>query len=470
MGNALLLSSVIQIVAVGGLLIGNLYYRRWDVLSLRNFFLLGYMHFMCLGAVFLVRGIRDGTFRLDSGYLPSDTGMLLLALLGPLFLIVFLAGSAAGFRWRFGTKLLPKMELGVNTPTLAFGIVGLLGLSAAFSLLPQTGYIGLLGSQFASGAAAGAFGLAVYYVLGQRLSPLAWGLLLSTLVVGAVSTAVHGSGRRFFLGLLLAGPWVWYFTKLRYARPAKLGAGMAVGAVAALFAVLLYSNFRSEEQRDAASRARQLVQAVTNPRVDLTNISYMLYTDTAYNTMFILENYPERFDYQPLHGAWWVVTNPIPRAIWAGKPAALGETLRDQMDSNANLGAGIVGQAWSEAGVLGILYYAVFFGVLLGVVDRAMAERATNPFFVVAIGASLGNMIAMARGDVGLFFIQVVASAVAVFGVLWVVKIVIGPIGRAFPSLQVFPPGMVVGSGEEFPSASGCLSQDPQVGETSQAA
>ena len=215
-------------------------------------------------------------------------------------------------------------------------------------------------------------------------------------------------------GLLLAGPWVLYFAKLRYARPAKLGVWMLAGGAAAMFALLVYSNIRSEEQRDAASRARQLLEAVVNPRIDLRNISYMLYTDTAYNTMFILENYPERFGYQPLHGAWWVATNPIPRAIWAGKPAALGETLRDQMDSNANLGAGIVGQAWSEAGVLGVLYYAAFFGILLGIVDRT-GGRATNPYFVVAIGASLGNMIAMARGDVGLFFIQVVASAVAVF-------------------------------------------------------
>lgn len=441
MGNALIISSVIQALLVGGLFLSNLYRRGWDVVSLRNCFLVGYVHFMCLGAVFLVRGIGDGTFRLDSGYLPSDRGMLLLAILGPLFLLVFLSSSAVGFRWSSATRVLPKVDAGVNVPVLVCGILGLLFLSAAFSLLPQTGYVGLLGSQFASGAAAGAFGLAVYYVLSQRMSPFAWGLLAATLVIGAVSTAVHGSGRRFFLGLLLAGPWVLYFAKLRYARPAKLGVWMLAGGAAAMFALLVYSNIRSEEQRDAASRARQLLEAVVNPRIDLRNISYMLYTDTAYNTMFILENYPERFGYQPLHGAWWVATNPIPRAIWAGKPAALGETLRDQMDSNANLGAGIVGQAWSEAGVLGVLYYAAFFGILLGIVDRALAERATNPYFVVAIGASLGNMIAMARGDVGLFFIQVVASAVAVFAVLWTVKLAVGPIGRAFPDIQILPVG-----------------------------
>lgn len=426
-----------------GLFLHNLFRRTYDPVSLRNLFLLGYVYFFCLGTLLLLQGLDGGWFRLDSGYLPTPSGYLKFALLMPVFLGVFLLMSHIGLRWSSATKLIPRVDIDVTTPTLWAAIVPLLAISAGFSVFELAGFVGLLGAQLASGAGAAAFGLALYYALARKLNPLAWGLAGLTLLVGIVSATVGGSGRRFLLGLLLVGPWVLYFAKMRYMRPVRLMVPVGVGAGVALVLVLMYSSVRGESERDAGARLRQIAGVLTNPSVTMNTLYFTLYTDTTYNTLFILENYPDQFEHHPLHGAYWFFANPIPRVFWPGKPAALGETLQGQMSTAANLGPGIIGHGWYEAGLIGVLYYAVFFGLLLGVLDRSLAERAANPFFVVMLGSNLGNWIAMPRGDTPLFFIQWVASVVVVFVVLVVVKLFVSPISRAFTSLRIRPPALL---------------------------
>ena len=57
------------------------------------------------------------------------------------------------------------------------------------------------------------------------------------------------------------------------------------------------------------------------------------------------------------------------------------------------------------------------------------------------LGSNLGNMIALPRGDTPLFLIQWFASIFVVLAVLLVVKVLVGPVGKAFPSLAILPPG-----------------------------
>ena len=164
-------------------------------------------------------------------------------------------------------------------------------------------------------------------------------------------------------------------------------------------------------------------------------LTALLAQDTPANSTYIIENYPENYERKPLVGALYVAGMPVPRSVWPSKPMGLGIEIMDQMNAVANLAPGIIGHGWYELGFIGIIYYAMFFGLYCGLLDRTLMERAANPFFIAALGAALGNTIALPRGDTPLFFTQVLAAYAAVFGTLIVLNIVLGPVFRGFVPL-----------------------------------
>jgi hypothetical protein len=185
-------------------------------------------------------------------------------------------------------------------------------------------------------------------------------------------------------------------------------------------------------------RADQFLDLLTNPRIDPAIIKYILYTDTVPNTLYVLENYPGNHAFMPFHGVIWFFANPIPRSVWPDKPEAFGAMLRDQMNVPPNLGPGIIAHGWAEGWLIGVFGYAVFFGLLVGVVDRAVAERVWNPYFLAVFGSGLGNVIALPRGDTPLFMIQIVAGITASGAILYLLK-TLSPVWSSFPVL--LPPG-----------------------------
>jgi hypothetical protein len=98
------------------------------------------------------------------------------------------------------------------------------------------------------------------------------------------------------------------------------------------------------------------------------------------------------------------------------------------MGTPANLGVGILGHGWSEGGILGVIGYAAFFGFFAAAFDNLIRQRMWNPFFLAAIGSSLGNVYALARGETSLFLLQVINGFVGVIIVLYLLKLFFNPV------------------------------------------
>jgi len=432
------------LIALTGLLyLYNLSTRRWDAFSWRNLFLLGFLHFYLLGTIFTA-----GSTYWSDRYMASSHAWMLLAILIPVTFFLFLASASIGAKLRSLTKLIPPANFPISaTGVLTIIVVCVLGAGAA--LVIQSGYLALIAYQLKGGLATTAVGLATYYLLARKFNPFSWLVFFSTLAAAGFVAMVGGSGRRALLGVFIAVPWIWYFTDLRYRSVA--GTIVKIGAVgfAAVVALAIYTGFRQEGRMagtgvSAGLRAQQVVEAVKSPQIERSQFELMLYTDTATNTLYILDTYPSGFDYQPFQGLMFILANPIPRSIWPDKPEALGVTLMDAMGTSANLGPGIIGHGWSEGGAIGVVLYAIFFGLLMGVVDQSLRDRAWNPYYLAVMGAGLGNVIALPRGDTPLFLLQIVASIVASFGVVYAVGIPFRALFAAGPPLPIPdapPPG-----------------------------
>lgn len=422
----------------------NLFTRQYELLSWRNIYLVGFILFYTLALLFTAKSVVGGRVAMiqSRASVEQDTLVQLMFLM-VMFLGLTLLAAHAGFKQRWLSSLLPKFDLNPSGPALSIiAIVGSL-VAIVASLVPPEGFVGLLVTQFRGGLAAVAVACATYYVLSNRLNPVAWGVLVAALGAGAIAAMLGGNGRRALIGIFAAAGWMWYFSALRFQRPNLVMGKVVIAAIPVFLVLFAYSSVRRYDINEGLmggyglqKRVESLKAIGRQDEVVSRGFEQVLYQDTAFNTGFILQAYPGTYDYRQFDDFVWYFVNPIPRSVWPGKPVAFGEVLMDQMEVQANLGPGIIGHGWAAFGVIGVGVYAVFFGTLIGVFDRAIADRAFSPFFLAWVSADLGNLLGMTRGDVALFALQITAAMVAAGGLIYGVKVFLGPVVGAFPTLM----------------------------------
>lgn len=426
-------------VLILGVFAFGMFRRSWDLVSWRNLFLLGYIHFYCLGAYFTSTGASGPAafIRFPTG----GWGTLIVCLV--LFLALFLMSARFAIRRPFLGRWIPDLQIPVTGPAIVTCALTLSAAALLFSI-PFANYFGLLVAQVRGQLSACAVGLATYYLIARRFNPISWSLFATVLFVALITSTVGTAGRRLLLSVLIAAPWMWYFTVWRYRAPMANLARVGVLVVLGILAIIIYSPFRAAGTgKDMSSstlsqRTDQLLQIVSDPKIDTSIIKYILYTDTTGNTLWILENYPEIIPYDPFQGIKWFLANPIPRTLWPDKPVALGATMSQVLHvdvKNFSFGPGIIGHGWSEGAYFGVAAYAVAFGLLCGIIDRRLHDQSTNPFFIAAIGCTLGNVFALPRGDTPLFLIQITGGVVSCMFMLWVLRSLNWRFWGAFPPL-----------------------------------
>lgn len=426
------MSCVASIAVVAIVCLWSLVFRRYDLVSWRNLFLAGFALFYAIGGLMTIDFLS-----------PSDGAMLTLALLMPVFLIIFLISNAIGSSASVVDRL-PALNIMPTPSALILAIVVTMALAIFSAATATVGYFSALATQFKEGLSCTAVGLAAYYAISRRLSPVGLAVLGGALVVAILVSTVGTIGRRGMLGALLAVGWMWWYVWLRYRPVSKSVIRGGAVAAAAIIVVTLYSGVRGQVDGEAnlQNRARQFQQMVTNPRIEGRIVREMLSQDAPDQTMFIMDNYGVVFDHLPLHGIHYFVVNPIPRFLYPDKPIGLGLLLKEQRQAPANLGPGIIGHGWAEAKIVGVVYYAVFFGVLVGLVDRYLRRHATDPFTIAVFGTSLGNIAAMTRGETSLFLIHATTAAFISVVTLFALRLVAGPFMRVgMPIYPTLPEG-----------------------------
>lgn len=453
MDGLLYLSGFLVCVIIGAVFARDTYLRKHDPLSWKYLFLAGYVVFFGTGLIFTVIYSIGSEMHVAS---EGSKGMMAVAAVG--FLILFLAFFNLGGRFRLADKWFPKVALPKTTPGALISLGTSLAMVVASMAFPATGesFATALVAFFRGGMCATACGLATYWLLTQKFNPISWAVFFGTVGICLIASISGESGRRSMLGVLMVVPWVWYYLALRN-QPLRSWLPKA-GVLMFLGFVLLvgYSGVRAS-LRTSTKSVNELVSALMQSATsaDLSRDTLgrdLFYQDAATNSMWIMDSYGETYQQRPFHGLYWFVTNPIPRSMWPDKPEALGLEISRQMNIQANLGPGVIGHGWAEAGWIGIIYYAVFLGFIFGIADRLLQLRADNPYFVVVMGSALGQMIAMSRGDTPLFLLQTTMAMLFSMAVLYGLKMVFGTVMAAFPVLHVTRPRQDDGAADEQPT------------------
>ncbi|MHC4775261.1 MAG: hypothetical protein ACYTBR_08345, partial [Planctomycetota bacterium] len=135
-------------------------------------------------------------------------------------------------------------------------------------------------------------------------------------------------------------------------------------------------------------------------------------------SMWVMENYPDQYEYRHLHTLQYFFYFPVPRAWWTGKPTTLSKLLPTQarlqgVNRDAlSIGPGIVGQAAAEGGWYALLIYAVVAGLFLRFFDEILFTNASSALVVLAIGSALGQALGLARGAVAPFAFILVSTII----------------------------------------------------------
>jgi hypothetical protein len=440
MGGLLAVVCIGVTVLIAAILARDVYLRKHDPLSWKHLFLVGFIVFFGTGGFFTV--MNDVGSEL---YVATDRAKGILAAGIAAFLVVFLAFVAVGMRSRWVDKVVPRVEVPRTTPGVLICLFACLGLVLVSLAFPAGGesFVTALASFFRGGMAVTATGLATYWLLSQKFNPISWAVMGITLAVCLVASIFGESGRRQLLSVMLVIPWVWYYTALRYQPVRVWGLKAGVLLFGAFVLLVGYSGVRAtlrDNDRSISALTSALMQSATSSDLSSNTLKRdLFYQDAATNSMYIIDSYGDMYRQEPFRGLYWFITNPIPRSIWPDKPVSLGGEISEQQRVIGNIAPGVIGHGWAEAGFIGILYYAAFLGFLVGAGDRLLQLRASNPFFVTLMGSSLGQVIAMSRGDTPLFLLNAAMTALFAMIVMYACKLVFNPIMAGFPRLRAGP-------------------------------
>lgn len=375
-----------------------------DLLSSRNFFLLGFIIFQLTSAIFpLVTG-DHGQYPLGDA---SGTGAKFLVW-AAIFLPVLLWTYKRGFLVRRLARYTP-------VPSAPPGSVGLLLLALLITLvaLPMRLSVGVpllsaLTNYSGVGMAAMAVGL-LGWVWGPRLlNPL---MLIPALPILAINTAnvVTGSfGRRTLVAIGAALLWGMYFSRWRYLKPGKVMLRLVVVGALPILLLLLFTSARSSKEHERS--AMQHLQAIRQMG-DLKSGLEMVMDGqgTASTSMWLMENFPDSFEYKHMFMLRYFFYYPIPRSLWIEKPTPLSgqvATLSRRQYVNRDVltvGPGILGHAAVDGGWYALIVYAVVLGSLLRYLDELLMRNAANAMMVMPLGCAMGQVLGLSRGETSAF-------------------------------------------------------------------
>jgi hypothetical protein len=221
-----------------------------------------------------------------------------------------------------------------------------------------------------------------------------------------------------------------YYSYWRHLRLSGILSRMAMIALPPMIFLALFTSVRSsaEHERTATEHIQEITRGgdVVRGMIGLLNGQY-----AGSISMFLIENYPENYEYRHLESITYFFMLPIPRRWWEGKPIPLSMEVARQarlskVDWNRlKLGPGIIGHAAAEGGWYALIIYAIVAGLYFRFFDEVVRLNINSPFVVLAVGSAMGQYLGLPRGSVPNFaFIAVMTVTGALLIMIVLSKLV----------------------------------------------
>lgn len=411
-------------------LVGLILYQAWrgtvDLLSVRNFVLLGFIIFQLVSGAASLWSDQYGDVNVTDQ--PRVGVIFTLACLG------FLGSVLWVYRWdRAAGAFASRLAANTASPgpssllVLALGFLGS-GLVLRFGLV----YIPLLGpamNAIGTGLILVSVSMAAWAYAPRLWNP-AVAIFAGAIALVALFSVLAGAfGRRDLVAFVGAAIWGAYHGHWKHLGFRAVGLRLAAFGFAGL---ILFGAMTATRQYDRLVYSpgeifgRLTSRSPWQGLVDLTTGQW-----AAANSMYLIETRPERVPYDTLHSARYALLHPIPRAIFPAKPGSLGlamphEVHMTNVSKDLTFGPGIIGHIWNDNPWLAFPLYVLVIGLTLRVLDELIRRAPYNPFVVLPIAVGVGEFVALARGELGLFYVRAVAYILGA----WVAMSVIGKVFR----------------------------------------
>jgi len=384
-----------------------------ELLSLRNIALVGFILFQLTSGATGLFEIAWGGFHLSR---PAWTGVEFSAMVS-VFLVLALWSYDRGWIVVPLARRAPTTWARPSHFTLLLMCVIMTILGAALRFGVRIPYIGVITGYVGTGFAAIAVGLAGW-VWARRVTNV--GVLLFGAVILAanfVLVLTGAFGRRGIVAVGAALIWGVYYSAWRHLPRGVLLRRLALSAVVPVIVLAMFTSVRNvaREQRSAMDQIQKLV-LLSDFRAGFMELLHGQRTGRV--SMWMIENYPEEYEYRHLHTLTYFFFFPVPRAWWTNKPVALSQQLPTQARLQGvnrqilTIGPGIIGHAAAEGGWYALVIYAVVAGLFLRLFDEILFINSTSPLVVLAIGSALGQTVGLARGAVAPFAFTFVTTIV----------------------------------------------------------
>lgn len=409
--------------------------RRVELLSVRNFGLLGFIVFQLTSASIGLITPNPYRFPLtDAVATASD-----YAARCTLFLIVLLAVYRWGIGVRKAARMLPTTRAVPSDSFMLAVAVVLMFLTFALKFGVRVPLVGTLANYVGTAFAAIACGLAGWVWAKRFLNPVA-AMYAMFILAGSSAAVVYGAfGRRGLLAVGCGLLWGMYYSRWRHSDPKRILFQMAVVAIVPAIMLALYTSARSSREHNRS--VMQHIEAIARDGDLLYGVTLLLEgQSTGPTAMWIVENFPDNYTYRWFATPLYFFEYPVPRAIWPGKPMPISTqvarwgNIRGVDYDKFTIGPGIIGHASAEGGWIAVVVYGAMFGLFFRFFDEVVRVSPGSPFVVLPIGGALGQIIALSRGETSVFAFTYVFGVLGSYVSLIVIGKLLETIGLARPA------------------------------------
>lgn len=389
-----------------------------ELVSLRNFFLAGFILFQ------LTSGIEPLLTQRSGRYLLNDWGGtgLTYSLMATAFLILFLLSYAHGLGSRRLASIVPVTRAAPGVGTLILLAIVLTCFAGVFRFSVNVPLISTIAGKLGVSFAAIASGL-VAWVWARRLFNPVIAAIAIAIILANLALMVTGSfGRRNVVAIGGCVLWAMYFSHWRNLPRLAVITRFAIATIPPLLLLMAITSVRSSQERPTFQQQVKSILTQSDLSVGLADLASGQQTVPV--SMWLIENYPERFETQHLLGLRYFFAYPVPRAWWSSKPYPLSTQIASTADLDGvsqdvlKIGPGVVGHAAAEGGWYAVFVYAGAMAFFLRFFDQIVLRKVDNPFVVLPVGAAIGQIVGLPRGEISAFamnyFLGVVFAYIAI--------------------------------------------------------
>lgn len=425
-------------VALLGYIVLGYTHGKSDLLSLRNFALLGVVIFQLTSAAM---ALFTG---LTMPYVFEDlVGVgLVYCVWITTFLVVFLVTYESGIVSKHLGRRLPSVRSEPTEMFMWMSALALLPIGLALRMVPIP-LVGILANMMGVACVSVAAGMAAWIWARRPLNPATFVLLL--MIAGSASlVALWGEfGRRSVVAVGGCVVWGAYFSRWRYERPSAVIIRLAMLALPLVLLVALFTaargSLRGKEDAGLGNTLTTVASADTKKGV----VQLLDGQGAGIHSMWLMEKFPNSFEYRPLSMFVYFLVYPVPReGFWDEKPDSLSmdiphlARLRKVNRDVLTIGPGIIGHAAVDGGFPVVILYAVMGGLLLRFLDEAARTHAYQPLVVLPIGCALGQVLGLPRGETGVFMFIYLFSLTSTYVSFLVVGSVLERSGLFIPPTE----------------------------------